>query len=107
MNLDKLQGLINELSTHIPKGQLPDSITVDTGEDLIEVVKYFARKESEDEVKAKYNSVIEFCCSVDHDQKDGSDITGAMIRKSLSKRINLIDDQEMLESVGIEDTIEN
>ena len=54
----------------------------------------------------KYNSVIEFCCSVDHDQEDGSDITGAMIRTALLKRIDLMDDQEMWESVGIEDTVD-
>jgi len=54
-----------------------------------------------------YNSVIEFCCSLNHKKEDGSDITGAMIRQALLKRIDCMDDQEMLEAVAIEDTIES
>ena len=28
----------------IPKGQLPDNLTVNTGEDLIEIIKLFVKK---------------------------------------------------------------
>jgi hypothetical protein len=61
-------------------------------DDVESILETFFKKE--DEEKPKYNSVIEFICSIDHDKEDGSDITGAMMRKALLKRINLIDDQK-------------
>ena len=35
----------NVFLKNVPKGQLPDNITVDTGEDLIEAVKYYMNKD--------------------------------------------------------------
>ena len=35
----------NVFLKNVPKGQLPDNITVDTGEDLIEAVKYYLNKD--------------------------------------------------------------
>ena len=35
----------NVFLKNVPKGQLPDNITVDTGEDLIEAVKYYINKD--------------------------------------------------------------
>ena len=35
----------------IPKGQLPDNLTVNTGEDLIEIIKLFVNKDRYDFVK--------------------------------------------------------
>jgi len=44
MSQENLEGLIEKIATHIPKGQLPDSITVNSGEDLIKAIKYFVNK---------------------------------------------------------------
>ena len=44
MSQENLEGLIEKIATHIPKGKLPDSITVDSGEDLIEAIRYFVNK---------------------------------------------------------------
>ena len=35
----------NVFLKNVPKGQLPDNITVDTGEDLIEAIKYYMNKD--------------------------------------------------------------
>lgn len=44
MSQENLEVLVEEIAAHIPKGQLPDSITVNSGEDLIKAIKYFVNK---------------------------------------------------------------
>lgn len=53
-----------------------------------------------------YNHVFTIDFSVDSEKEDGSDITGAMIRQRIIKRLQEADDAELLESIeNCNDTI--
>ena len=62
----------------------------------------------------KYNSVLSICFSVEHDNRDGSDLTPDDIHSALCSRIRGMDSQEAWESatgcfhpLPLEDTVEN
>ncbi len=64
----------------------------------------------------KYNSVLTLSFSVDHDDKNGADITPEMLREGLNRRLFGMDNQELFEAATgcfengcdyLEDTIEN
>ena len=53
-----------------------------------------------------YNHVFALNFSVDSEKEDASDVTGAMIRQRIIKRLQEADDNELLESVeNCNDTI--
>jgi len=59
----------------------------------------------------KFNSVLTFSFSVDHDEKNGSDLSPEDVRAAFNNRLSTMTNLELWESVGggayLDDTIEN
>jgi hypothetical protein len=55
----------------------------------------------------KFNSVIGLCCSINHNHPDGEDVKASDIRETILERLASISDDELIEAVGLDDTIEN
>tara|TARA_Y100000114_G_scaffold147077_1_gene158456 strand:- start:21 stop:221 length:201 start_codon:yes stop_codon:yes gene_type:complete len=65
-------------------------------------------------MRKKYNSVLSLSFSVDHENEDGSDLTGDDILEGISRRIRGLTSEEAFEAttqgllqIPLEDTIEN
>ena len=55
---------------------------------------------------AKFNHLYDIAFSVVSEDEDGVDITGAMVRESILRRLAGITDDEIMESIGYCDTYE-
>jgi hypothetical protein len=55
---------------------------------------------------AKFNHLYDISFSVISEDEDGVDITGAMVRESILRRLEGITDDEIMESIGYCDTYE-
>ena len=59
----------------------------------------------------KYNSVLTFSFSVDHNEENGADLNPDDVRAAFDNRLSSMTAQELWESVGgvayLDDTIEN
>ena len=55
----------------------------------------------------KFDSVISLACSIVHEDPDGKDVKASDIRETILERLASISDDELIEAVGLDDTIEN
>jgi len=55
---------------------------------------------------AKFNHLYDIAFSVISNDEDGEDITGAMVRESILRRLAGITDDEIMEAIGYCDTYE-
>tara|TARA_R100001440_G_C2507854_1_gene117507 strand:+ start:56 stop:241 length:186 start_codon:yes stop_codon:yes gene_type:complete len=59
----------------------------------------------------KYNSVLTFSFSVDHNEENGTDLNPDDVRAAFNNRLSSMTDQELWESVGggayLDGTIQN
>jgi len=87
----------NVFLKNVPKGQLPDNITVDTGEDLIEAVKYYMNKDRYSYLKRGQKPV---------DKKDWVKHSyGIPIAKSKTLRLYVFDKLKDEEKVEVHDML--
>lgn len=54
----------------------------------------------------RYNHAFDFAFEVISDREDGEDVTPAMLREALLKRVNNLSDQDLDEACGLYDTHE-
>ena len=55
---------------------------------------------------AQFNHLYDIAFSVISENEDGEDITGAMVRESILRRLAGITDDEIMEAIGYCDTYE-
>ena len=52
-----------------------------------------------------FNTVGALCFSIDHEHEDPRTITPKEIRVAIARRLAMVDDNELNEAVGFEDTV--
>ena len=52
-----------------------------------------------------FNSIGVLCFSIDHEHEDTRTITPTEIRVAIARRLAMVDDNELNEAVGFEDTV--